>query len=138
MRSFRKGFFLRYVATINTETGASTVARVNNDGFNNGKDLFFPWATAKADGSVYVGWYDDRNDPFNTKVQYFVGKSIDRGLTFPTQQAVSDVSFNPCVGLPGCGFFGDYTQLVSGPDGVVHAASSDTRTVQACSSGRNR
>jgi hypothetical protein len=37
------------------------------------------------------------------------------------------VSFNPCVGFPGCGFFGDYVQLVSGPDGVVHAAWSDTR-----------
>jgi hypothetical protein len=76
---------------------------------------------------VYVGWYDDRNDPFNTLVQYFVGKSTDGGHTFPTQTAVSDVAFNPCIGFPGCGFFGDYTQLASGPDGVVRAAWSDTR-----------
>jgi hypothetical protein len=116
-----------YLATVSTGTGSSTISRVNNDGFNNGKDHFFPWATAKADGSVYVGWYDDRNDPFNTKVQYFVGKSTDGGASFPTQKSVSDVAFNPCVGFPGCGFFGDYTQLVSGPDGVVHAAWSDTR-----------
>jgi hypothetical protein len=116
-----------YVAVVNTATGASTVHRVNNDVFNNSKDHFFPWATAKADGSVYVGFYDDRNDPFNTKVEYFVAKSTDGGKTFPTQSAVSDVGFNPCVGFPGCGFFGDYTQLVSGPDGVVHAAWSDTR-----------
>ena len=47
--------------------------------------------------------------------------------TFPTQKAVTDVSFNPCVGFPFCGFFGDYTQLVSGPDGIIHAAWSDTR-----------
>ena len=116
-----------YVAVVNTATGASTVNRVNNDVFNNSKDHFFPWATAKSDGSVYVGFYDDRNDPFNTNVEYFVAKSTDGGKTFPTQNAVSDVAFNPCTGFPGCGFFGDYTQLVSGPDGVVHAAWSDTR-----------
>jgi len=43
------------------------------------------------------------------------------------QQPVNDVSFNPCTGFPGCAFFGDYTQLVSGANGVVHAAWSDTR-----------
>jgi len=116
-----------YVAAVDTGAGTSSVHRVNNDPFNDNKDHFFPWATAKADGSVYVGWYDDRADSFNTKVQYFVGKSTNGGKTFPTQKAVSDTSFNPCVGFPGCGFFGDYTQLVSGPDGVVHAAWSDTR-----------
>jgi len=116
-----------YVAVVNTRTGASTVHRVNNDPFGNGRHHFFPWATGKSDGSVYVGWYDDRNDPALTKVEYFVGKSTDGGKTFPTQQAVSTRSFNPCVGFPGCGFFGDYTQIVAGPDGVVHAAWADTR-----------
>jgi hypothetical protein len=116
-----------YVAVVNTLNATSKIYRVNNDPFNDGSDHFFPWATTKADGSVYVGWYDDRNDPFNTLVQYFVGKSTDGGHTFPTQTAVSDVAFNPCIGFPGCGFFGDYTQLASGPDGVVHAAWSDTR-----------
>jgi len=116
-----------YLATVNTGTGASTIARVNNDPFNDGKDHIFPWATAIDDHTVYVGWYDDRNDPFNTLAQYFVGKSTDGGKTFPKQLAVNDVPFNPCVGFPGCGFFGDYTQLVSGPDELVHAAWSDTR-----------
>jgi len=116
-----------YLAVVNTQTGASKVYRVNNDPFNASKDHIFPWATAKADGSVYVGWYDDRNDPFLTLVQYFVGKSTNGGKTFPTQMPVSDVAFNPCIGFPFCGFFGDYTQLVSGPDGVVHAQWSDTR-----------
>jgi hypothetical protein len=116
-----------YLATIHTQTGASHVVRVNNDPFNGQKHHFFAWATASPTGNVYVGFYDDRNDPFNTKVDYFVAKSTDGGKTFPTQHAVNDVSFNPCVGFPSCGFFGDYTQLVSGPDGVVHAAWSDTR-----------
>ncbi len=116
-----------YLAVVDTGSGASTVHRVNNDHFGNGKAHFFAWATATPNGNVYVGWYDDRNDPFNTKVEYFVGKSTDGGKTFSKQKAVSDVSFNPCIGFPGCGFFGDYVQLVSGPDGVVHAAWSDTR-----------
>lgn len=116
-----------YLATVNTQTGASTIARVNNDLFGNGKDHIFPWATTKSDGSVYVGFYDDRDDPFLTKARYWVAKSTDGGATFPTQMAVSTAAFNPCVGFPGCGFFGDYTQIAAGPDGVVHAAWSDTR-----------
>jgi len=116
-----------YLAKVNTQTGTSSISRVNNDVFNNGKDHIFPWAAAKADGSVYVGFYDDRDDPFLTKLKYWVAKSTDGGATFPKQMAVSDTSFNPCVGFPGCGFFGDYTQIAAGPDGVVHAAWSDTR-----------
>jgi hypothetical protein len=116
-----------YVAVVDTQSGSSSVHRVNNDPFGTGKDHFFPWAAPKLDGSVYIGWYDDRKDPFNTLVGYWVGKSNDGGKTFATQKQVSDVTFNPCIGFPGCGFFGDYTQLVAGPDGIVHAAWSDTR-----------
>jgi hypothetical protein len=115
-----------YLMTVVTGSNAR-ITRVNNDTFNDQKEHFFGWATATPAGDVYVGWYDSRNDPFSTTVQYFVGKSTDGGKTFPTQQAVSDTAFNPCTGFPGCGFFGDYTQLVSGPDGTVHAAWTDTR-----------
>jgi len=116
-----------YLASVNTQTGASAIHRVNNDLFNSSSDHIFPWATAKGDGSVYVGFYDDRDDPLLTKVEYWVAKSTDGGATFPVQKAVSDTSFNPCTGFPGCGFFGDYTQIAAGPGGVVHAAWSDTR-----------
>ncbi|MBV8911364.1 MAG: hypothetical protein JOZ89_11460 [Gammaproteobacteria bacterium] len=117
-----------YLATVHVGSGgAEHVVRVNDDAFGDQKDHFFAWATATPNGSVYVGWYDDRHDPFNVKVDYFVGKSIDGGKTFPMQQPVNDVPFNPCIGSPGCSFFGDYTQLVSGPGGAVHAAWADTR-----------
>jgi len=116
-----------YLATINVVTGASAISRVNNDPFNDGKHHFFSWATATPQGAVYVGWFDDRNDPTNTNVQYFVGKSIDGGRTFHIQQPVNDVPFNPCNGFANCVFFADYNQLASGPDGVVHAAWPDTR-----------
>ena len=116
-----------YLVSVDLKSGSSRIARVNDDPINGLKDHFFAWATATPVGDVYVGWYDDRNDPSNTNVQYFVGKSMDQGRTFPIQKAVSDVPFNPCNGFPGCGYFGDYTQLASGPDGVVHAAWNDTR-----------
>jgi hypothetical protein len=116
-----------YLAIVDLDSGKSSITRVNNDPFRDGKDHFFPWATATPDGSVYVGWYDDRNDPFNAKVEYFVAKSTNGGSTFIKQQAVNDVPFNPCIGFPDCRLFGDYTQIVSGPDGVVHAAWTDTR-----------
>jgi hypothetical protein len=116
-----------YLARVPLGGQAVTVARVNNDVILGQKHHFFAWATATPAGAVYVGWYDDRHDPFNTRVDYFVGKSTDGGKTFPVQQAVNDVAFNPCTGFPGCGFFGDYTQLASGADGVVRAAWSDTR-----------
>ncbi len=116
-----------YLASVPLGGQAVTVARVNNDAILDQKHHFFAWATATPSGAVYVGWYDDRRDPFNTRVDYFVGKSTDGGRTFPLQQPVNDVSFNPCTGFPGCSFFGDYTQLVSGADGVVRAAWSDTR-----------
>ncbi len=122
-----EGSLSAYVAAVNTQSGSATVARVNNDPFGDSKDHFFPWATTKSDGSVYVGFYDDRQDPNNTLVRYWVAKSTDGGNTFPTQAPVSDFQFNPCVGFPGCGFFGDYTQIATGPDDVVHAAWSDTR-----------
>ncbi len=116
-----------YLVRVNLNTGASKITRVNTDPFNGMKDHFFAWATATPEGAVYVGWYDDRKDPTNTNVEYFVAKSFDEGRTFPIQRAVSDVPFNPCNGFPGCGYFGDYTQLASGADGIVHAAWSDTR-----------
>ena len=117
-----------YLATVHVGSGGAVrVVRVNDDAFNGQKHHFFAWATATPNGAVYVGWYDDRHDPLNSKVDYFVGKSIDGAKTFPMQQAVNDVSFNPCTGSPGCSFFGDYTQLVSGAGGAVHAAWSDTR-----------
>ena len=65
-----------YLVALNATTGAvAQIARVNNDPFNDLKHHFFPWAAAKPNGNVYVGWYDDRNDHFNNKVNYFVGKS---------------------------------------------------------------
>jgi hypothetical protein len=116
-----------YLAKVDVTTGASTITRVNNDTFGTAKDHLFAWAAAAQSGAVYVGWYDDRNDPNDVNMEYFVGKSTNGGTTFPAQMAVSDEPFNPCINTDNCGFFGATNQLVAGSDGVVHAAWSDTR-----------
>lgn len=112
---------------MNTLTGSSKIHRVNGDPFNDGFDHFFPWATTKADGSVYVGWYDDRNDPFNTKVEYFVGIRPMVGKTSQSRRLLVIPHLIPASASPGVASSEDYTQIASGPDGVVHAAWSDTR-----------
>ena len=77
-------------------------------------------------GAVYVGWYDDRNDPQDTNVEYFVGKSFDGGHTFPIQKAVNDVPFNPCNGFPRLQLFRR-----------LHAARLWPRWTSPCRLGRH-
>jgi len=116
-----------YLLSVNLSTSATSLTRVNADPPNDLKSHFFPWSSTNSHGDVYVGWYDNRHDPKNVKVEYFVAKSSDHGSSFRHQQPVSDMSFNPCVGSPYCGYFGDYNQLVTGTDNVTHAAWIDTR-----------
>ena len=66
-------------------------------------------------GDVYVGWYDDRNDPSNAQLQYFVTKATSGGAGFAVDRPISGL-FNPCAGVPDCAYFGDYEQLVSAWD----------------------
>ena len=112
-----------YLATINLSTAASSVIRVNNDALGKGKQHFDPHVTVTPSGVIYVGWFDNRQDPAGLKFNYFVGKSTDGGKTFPTQRPINDVPFNPSPY--------NYTSLtssvVSGPDGAVHAVWTDTR-----------
>ncbi len=116
-----------YLLSVNLANGTTSVTRVNDDPASDLKSHFFPWASTNSHGAVYVGWYDNRHDPKNVKVEYFVAKSVDQGHSFRHQQPVSDTSFNPCVGSPYCGYFGDYDQLVTGSDDVTHATWIDTR-----------
>ena len=97
----------------------------------------FAWAAVSPAGNVSVGWYDDRNDPSGQQLHYFVSTATDGGLGLGPSQPVTSL-FNPCAGVPDCGYFGDYDQLAEGPDvqqrllregrrGVVHATWAETR-----------
>jgi hypothetical protein len=116
-----------YLLSVDLTNTHVSLSRVNSDPPNDLKSHFFPWASTNSRGQIYVGWYDNRHDPLNAKVEYFVGKSIDAGKTFQHQQAVSDTAFNPCIGSSYCSYFGDYDQLVTGSDDVTHATWADTR-----------
>lgn len=115
-----------------TDDGATwnTPVQINNDAGSANHDHFFPWtAVDSGNGRVWVGWYDNRNDPSGIKVQYFVGASTD-GVHFTNQKPVSNL-FDPGIGGPGIGydfFFGDYDQIVVGSDHIVHAVWTDTTT----------
>ncbi len=57
--------------------------RVNNDPKSNGKDQLMHWMSVdRTDGSVYVVFYDRRNDPKNLRPTVTLARSTDGGRTF--------------------------------------------------------
>jgi hypothetical protein len=111
-----------FLANVNTITGVGGGGLISQQG----GDHLFPWAAVSPAGNVSVGWYDDRNDPSGQQLQYFVSTATDGGLGFGPDQPLTSL-FNPCAGVPDCGYFGDYDQLAEGPDGVLHATWAETR-----------
>ena len=105
-----------FIATIDPIAGTGFAAL--EDG--SGSAHLFPSVTVTPDGTPYVGWYDNRNDPTGEQLQYFV-KAGTGG-----ERALSGL-FDPCVGQKNCAYFGEFDQLASGPDGIVHATWADTR-----------
>jgi len=57
--------------------------RVNDDPVHDGADQFLQWmAVDPADGSVYVQFYDRRDDPNNRKTRVTLARSTDGGTRF--------------------------------------------------------
>jgi hypothetical protein len=125
--SAQTGTEVEMVTSTNDGATWSAPVQVNNDANSATNDHFFPWAAVDSgNGRVWVGWYDNRNDPTGVKVQYFVGNSSD-GVHF-TQKPVSNL-FDPGQNGPVIAydfFFGDYDQIVVGADHIAHAVWSDT------------
>jgi hypothetical protein len=105
-----------FIAVIDPIAGTGTAFL--EDG--SGSAHLFPSVTVTPNGTAYVGWYDNRNDPSGEQLQYFV-KADPIG-----ERALSGL-FDPCVGQKNCEYFGQFDQLASGPDGIVHATWADTR-----------
>ena len=88
--------------------------RVNDDPVHDGADQFFQWmAVDPSDGSVYVQFYDRRDDPASRKTRVTLARSIDGGKTF-TNYAWSDDPFEAQNA-----FLGDYEWLTA-RDGRVY------------------
>jgi hypothetical protein len=107
-----------------TDNGATWSAplRVNDDPVGNGKDQFFPWIATAPDGRVHISWFDRREDPNDANYKEYYTDSLDRGLTFEPNVAVSTA---PSV--PGNStFIGDYSGIAAST-GVVIPIWTDIR-----------
>ncbi len=83
--------------------------RVNTDPIHDGKDQFYQWMTVDPKtGSVYVLFYDRRDDPANLKTGVTLARSTDGGRTFENY-AWTDNIFQGTATT----FLGDYTWLAA-------------------------
>jgi len=91
--------------------------RVNDDITTRGN--FFPEIAVNADGEISVSWYDRRNSPANFDIEYFCAFSVDGGLTFGSNQKITDlaipgfptaVNFDPIISQ--C-YMGEYNAVVA-------------------------
>ncbi|MEW5922671.1 MAG: dockerin type I domain-containing protein [Candidatus Zixiibacteriota bacterium] len=58
-------------------------------------DQFHPWLICNEEGTLIVLFYDQRNDPNHYKFDAYAAYSFDGGLTFTTNQRISEYSSDP-------------------------------------------
>jgi hypothetical protein len=104
----------------------STPIRINDDPQGNGADQFHPWTFVDRDGTIYVAFYDRRNDPANLLMDVYLTQSTDGGTTWKANKRVTTVSSDPTAGLAKAGLIGEYIGLTAF-DGCVHPVWTDTR-----------
>ena len=85
--------------TRSTDNGATWSAgvKVNDDGTSTAQ--FHPFLVVdQTNGAVVVGWHDARNDTTNNrKVDYYMSRSVDQGVTWEANTKVSQ----PSTAFPG-------------------------------------
>ncbi len=87
-------------------------ARVNNDSLPD-QHQFYSSIFVDEEGHVMLGWYDRRNDPANISTDYYVGISIDGGVSFENVRANLAPTMFSTVGNANNGFgIGEYTQVL--------------------------
>lgn len=115
----------------------SSPVRVNGDPLHNGKDQFFQWMSVDPiTGTVYIQFYDRRDDPANRKTSLTLARSTDGGKTF-ANYAWTEVPFEGRRA-----FLGDYTWLTAYDNRVygVWTEAVPSREVQPANpaTGRRR
>jgi Dockerin type I domain len=102
----------------------SSPVRVNDDPVNHNKWHWFGTLSVAPNGRIDSVWLDSRNAPNNTDSQLFYSYSIDAGMTWAPNVAISN-SFNPFLGYPNQSKLGDYLTIVSDNTGgnVAYAAT---------------
>lgn len=86
----------------------SPPARVNDDAVHSGADQFLQWMTVDpTDGTVYVQFYDRRDDPANRKTRVTLARSTDQGRTFKNYAWSAEPFWGETM------FLGDYEWLTA-------------------------
>jgi hypothetical protein len=98
--------------------------RINDDPINHNKWHWFGTLSVAPNGRIDSVWLDTRNAANNTDSQLFYSYSVDGGVTWSANVAVSN-SFNPFEGYPNQNKIGDYITIVSDATGgnVAYAAT---------------
>jgi hypothetical protein len=98
--------------------------RINDDPINHNKWHFFGTLAVAPNGRIDSVWLDTRNAANNTDSQLFYSYSIDGGVTWAPNVAVSN-SFTPLEGWPDQNKIGDYITIVSDNTGgdVAYSAT---------------
>jgi hypothetical protein len=90
----------------------STPRRINDDPVNQNKWHWFAGLSVAPNGRLDAVWFDTRNAANNTDSQLFYSYSLDGGINWSANVAVSD-PFDPFVGYPNQNKIGDYLTIVS-------------------------
>jgi hypothetical protein len=99
--------------------------RVNGDATTN--DQLFPWVAVDAAGTVYVAYYDRRDDPRNYLLHTYVSTSPRGAFHFDGGRRVTEQPINADVQFPT--FFGDYIGIAASNQ-LSHPIWTDTRRGQ--------
>jgi hypothetical protein len=113
--TYTTGNDVMFVRSTNGGTSFSAPVRVNDDATTNKWHWFGTFAVAP-NGRLDAVWLDTRNDAGNLLSQLFYSYSIDAGVTWSANVAVSP-AFNPTEGYPNQNKIGDYMTIVSDNNG---------------------
>jgi hypothetical protein len=106
------GMDVMFVRSTNGGLSFSAPHRINDDPINRNKWHWFGTLSVAPNGRIDSVWLDTRNAANNTDSQLFYSYSIDGGVTWSRNIAVSN-AFNPFIGYPHQNKIGDYITIVS-------------------------
>ena len=121
--TYTNGTDVKFVRSTNGGTSFSAPVRVNDDATTNKWHWFGTFSVAP-NGRLDAVWLDTRNDAGNLNSQLFYSYSIDSGVTWSANVAVTP-AFNPTEGYPNQNKIGDYMTVVSDNNGgnVAYSAT---------------
>jgi len=121
---FATGSDVMFVRSTNGGQTFSAPRRINDDPVNHAKWHWFGTLSVAPNGRIDAVWLDTRNAANNTDSQLFYSYSLDGGITWSLNVAISN-SFNPYLGYPNQDKLGDYITIVSDNAGanVAYAAT---------------